>query len=190
MLGVSERLDEIEAAKADLELALKQVENIEAMLTELAEKKKEYQDNMEQNRKDYENAIEEMKEQYENMTAELRAEFEANITAKFDEYKLNFANLKEAYLMSMENLVANIQNKVYGLKIGSMTLRSMLLSLYIDYCDGTFYHGFKDCDADTIPLMADSFDALLSKLSDLQWDVITSVDNLPGIDRTGSSCCQ
>ena len=187
VLGLAERNDEYLGAQADLELAISQVESIKSSLEDLAAKKKEYEENMKQSQEDYQNALAEMEAQYANMTEELRREFEANITSKFDLYNENFNSLKESYLASMDNLVVTVQSKVYGLKINSMTLRSMILSLYIDYCDGIFYHGFRECNSD-VPLMSDSFEALLVKLSDLQWDVITSMDNLPGVFNIYQAC--
>ncbi len=67
-----------------------------------------------------------------------------------------------------------------------MNLRSMLLVLYTDYCDASFYFGFIVCDDSTVPLMSDDFDVLLTKLNNLRWDILANIANVPG----GEKCCQ
>ena len=44
-----------------------------------------------------------------------------------------------------------------------------------------FYHSFTPCTTTQTPLMSDEFDSLLKKLNDIQWDAITSLDNLPSL---------
>ncbi len=43
-----------------------------------------------------------------------------------------------------------------------------------------FYHSFTKCTQSQTPLMSDSFDLLLKKLTEIQWDTLTSMNNLPG----------
>ncbi len=69
ILNLVERNDELELAQADLERALKLVEELEQMLEDLQAAKEEYENNLQEKQEEYEKAIEEMKEQYENMTA-------------------------------------------------------------------------------------------------------------------------
>jgi hypothetical protein len=61
-----------------------------------------------------------------------------------------------------------------------MNARAMILSLYADFCDTQFYHSFTECTATQTPFMSDDFEIMLRKLSDIQWDILTSLDNLPG----------
>ena len=61
-----------------------------------------------------------------------------------------------------------------------MNQRAMILSLYSDFCDTQFYHSFRECTATQTPLMSDNFDNLLKKLSEIQWDTLTSEDYLQG----------
>ncbi len=46
-----------------------------------------------------------------------------------------------------------------------MTQRSMILSLFLDYCDAEFYNSFKSCDDQNLPYMSDELDILLDKLN-------------------------
>merc|ERR1719435_729950 len=110
-----------------------------------------------------------MEEEYDQMTAELREQFKKSITAKFEQFKASFSSSREAYIGSLGQLTDSIQRKTYGLKEHSMLQRSMLLSLYTDYCEAKFYHSFTTCDVDEAPLMSDDFGLLLEKLSDIQW---------------------
>ena len=49
-----------------------------------------------------------------------------------------------------------------------------------DFCDGIFYSSYTECfGEDLVPTMSDSFDSMLMKLKDLQWNSITSTENLP-----------
>ncbi len=69
VLNLVERNDEYILAKADLERAIKLVEELEQMLEDLQSAKEEYENNLQEKQEEYEKAIEEMKAQYENMTA-------------------------------------------------------------------------------------------------------------------------
>ena len=60
----------------------------------------------------------------------------------------------------------------------------MIMSLFVDYCDADFYNTFVPCDEHNIsPYMSDSLDTLLEKLIQLEWNTVTSAENLPGIPK-------
>ena len=61
-----------------------------------------------------------------------------------------------------------------------MNQRSMILTLYTDYCDAYFYNTLKSCDESNIPSMSDSFDDLLEKLNRIEWDSVTSQGEIGG----------
>ncbi len=69
MMSLVERNDEYILAQADLERAVKLVEEIEQMLEDLQAAKEDYENSLKEKQEAYEKAIEEMKAQYENMTA-------------------------------------------------------------------------------------------------------------------------
>ena len=150
ILDLTERKDELIVAKEDLNRAIEQVESIKASLEDLENAKKEYQDNMNATQQEYQDAIKRMQEQYENMTQELRNEFMKNITDRFNVYQEMFHEMRAHYRNSMEALILSVEDKSYGLKIASMTQRSMIMALYTDYCDTLFYHGFWKCHKDTV----------------------------------------
>jgi len=180
MLMLAERNDEIEVAYSDKERATEEIENIRQMIEDLMAAKQDFEEKRQRDKEDYENALDAMEEEYANMSAEMREGYRMDITAKFDKFKANFQASKEAYTSSLSELTDSIQRKSYGLKEHSMLQRSMLLSLYTDFCDAKFYHSFMLCSTEEAPLMSDNFELLLQKLSALQWDSITSTSNLPG----------
>jgi len=180
MLMLAERYDEIEVANSDKERAVAEVENINKMIEDLIAAKAAFEEKREQDKQDYEDELRKMEEEYANMSAELREEYKRIITEKFDNFKAGFEASREAYVSSLSELTDSVQRKSYGLKEHSMLQRSMLLSLYTDYCDAKFYHSFMLCSMEEAPLMSDDFELLLQKLDALQWDSITSTSNLPG----------
>ena len=182
LLALAERKDQLVVAQNDLERAIEQVHTIEQAILEFEQSKNDYENSMNNIQEDYQNSIKEMEEQYANMTAELREKFRQEIMAKFEEFKLIYANMRAGYLMNMDQMVSSIQDKIYGLRTASMTQRSMLMVLYKDYCDTLFYHSFGKCTQDDVPLLGDEMDVLLNKLHNMQWDLITSINNLPGIN--------
>ena len=179
VLELMERKDELAVAMQDLERATAQVEEIKHALEELEKAKNDFKEDMDAIKEEYEKSVKEMQEQYANMTQALREEFKKKIMERFEGYQLLFANMRSNYRTSLERLVTSVEDKSYGLKIASMNQRSMILVLYQDYCDTLYYHGFLECNADTVPAMSDNFDILLEKLNSIQWDIITSNENLP-----------
>ena len=179
VLSLAERKDNLAVAENDLLRAIDQVRSIQESIEELEQSKNDYQNNMNNIQQDYQDAIKEMEEKYINMTQEMREEFRIAITTKFEAFKDVFKEMRAQYLASLDNIVSDVQGKIYGLRSASMNQRSMLLVLYKDYCDALFYHGFVQCDQDDIPLLGDEMSVLLDKLFNLQWDSISNINNLP-----------
>jgi len=49
-----------------------------------------------------------------------------------------------------------------------------------DFCDGLFYFSFTECYSEHyVGTMSDDFGSMLENLKDIQWDTITSMENLP-----------
>lgn len=183
LLKVADMKDEIRVAKADVVRAIEAVERIKQMIIDLEQHRDDYQEYMKEAQRKYEEEVEKMKEDYHDMSDELRAEYKAKITAKFNEYQEVFKESRNNYNSQMSRLIESITEKNFGLKKHSINQRGMIMSLYIEFCDAYFYHSFSVCDTAKIPLMSDSFELLLEKLSDIKWDSITSPTNLPGIPQ-------
>jgi len=149
------------------------VSTIIQALEDFEEEKEAFWNQREEDRKNYEDEINRMKEEYDQMTEERREEFKKTITALYDKYKESFNAGLEAYQSSIGVIIESIHNKWIGLKDASMSQRSMLLSLFLDYCDAKFYHSFQQCDESITPSMSDPFSKLLENLIDIQEDTIT-----------------
>ena len=52
-----------------------------------------------------------------------------------------------------------------------MTQRSMVMNLFVDYCDAKFYVYFEKCEISDKPSMSDDFDQILESLSDIKWEI-------------------
>ena len=107
-----------------------------------------------------------------------RQQFKETITKAFDEFKQTYLEMRMRYLTSLFGLVNSIQDKIYGLRMASMTQRSMLMVLFQDYCETKFYHDFTQCSSSEVPLLGEDMYSLLGKLNDFQWDTITSIGNI------------
>ena len=183
MLSLAERFDEIGVALADQERAVEEVEAILKMIEDFELEKDLFYSERNRTKQEYEDAINQMREDYENMTAEMREEYRKQITEKFETFKLTFSTLTDSYNTRMSLLIESIQRKSYGLKEHSMNQRTMILALFMDFCDTLFFHSFGRCDTIGMPLMSDNFDNLLEKLSSIQWDAITADDAFPPNQR-------
>ena len=178
VLKWSERNDQLEVAKSDLNRTLEQVADIQKGLEDLEATQNDYQDQMSQNQQDYQNLLHELEMKYENMSIEMRHEYLQNITEKFEAFKATYANMKELKIQSLQSTIDAVLYKSYGMKETSMTQRSMIFVLYQDYCQALFYHKFEDCRSEDFPLMSDDFSSLLIKLNSLQWDAIEDINSL------------
>jgi len=180
MLKLANIKDEIRVAEEDLGRAILEVMRIKKMLDDLEEQRENYENYMEDAQKQYEEEVERMENEYHEMSEELREAFRANITEKFEAYKEVFKQSKADYQAQLNELIQSVIDKGYGLKSHSMTQRSMIMELFINFCDTYYYHSFSICDSDNVPLMSDEFEVLLEKLEDIKWNSITSSSNLPG----------
>ena len=181
VLELANTKDELRVAQNDVDRAIKEVQRIKEMLDEFEEHRDDYLVYMAEAQLTYEYEVNKMKSQYHNMSDAMREEYKDRITASFQQYQQVFLQQRAQYNSGLSQLITSITEKSYGLKSHSMTQRGMILSLYIDFCDAYFYHSFSVCDETDIPLMSDSFELLLEKLSDIKWDSVTSDSNLEGV---------
>ena len=80
----------------------------------------------------------------------------------------------------MSVVVDSTVDKMYGLHMASMTQRSMLTLLFDDYCDTLFYHAFRPCSQEDVPLLGEDMTVLLDKVLNIEWNTI--IDKfLPGM---------
>ena len=182
MMHLADIAGELEAAETDLEIAVAQVERAVEMLMSLAYEHKEYIAWTNKHRDDYQNKCDEYANAYENATAESKEAFKKDIIKLFTRFKEAFEESNKAYLDSMDELTAALYQKAGDVNQQSMTHRSMMMNLYQDFCDGMFFFSFRDCsNEEDFPTMSDDFGQLLSKLIDMRWESISSMENLPNI---------
>jgi len=181
VLELANTKDELRVAQNDVDRAIEEVQRIKDMLDELEAHRDDYLVYMAEAQLTYEYEVNKMKSQYHNMSDAMREEYKERITASFQQYQQVFLQQRAQYNTGLSQLITSITDKSFGLKSHSMNQRGMILSLYVDFCDAYFYHSFSVCDETDIPLMSDSFELLLEKLSDIKWDSVTSDSNLEGV---------
>lgn len=181
MMHLADLTGELKAAETDLEISIDQVNRAIAMQVTLAKQHEDYEEWMNQHRDDYNNKCQEFAKEYDTASAERKEEFKKEITALFEKFKKAFEESNDIYVEKMNDLTAALYSKIAGVKLHSMSQRSIMMNLYQDFCDGLFYFSFTNCDSDNdVPTMSDSFSELLQKLNQLKWDLITSLENVPG----------
>ena len=107
-----------------------------------------------------------------------QCELQAEIEERFDKYSQIYADKQQEYINGIQASINSITKKLYGLKQASMNQRSMIMTLYEDFCDALFYHSFTECSAEQTPVMSDDFDILLQKLITLRWDSVVGENGL------------
>ena len=190
VMQLSDRQDELDVARSDRDRAVADVKNIQDMLENMIEARKDFEANRNQSREDYENELKAMEAEYKNMTAEMREEYKERITALYESYMTTFSSIATNYNNEMNKMMASINRKFYGLREHSMNQRSMVMALYSDFCDANYFHAFESCGQSNkidVPSMSDNFEALMEKLSGIIWSGITSDENLPGPVRPFTS---
>ena len=86
----------------------------------------------------------------------------------------DLASRRKQYFASLDHMANSLEEKKYGLKLASITHRSMLISLFDNYCQALYFSTFKLCDQTDKPFLGDEIEVLLDKLGNLQWDSIIS----------------
>ena len=170
--------DQLATAEADILRAEEEVQNIKNAIAQLGETTNQYQNDMDQNRADYEAKVEELKANWKNASTELKLQLQAEIEERFDKYSQIYADKQQEYINAIQASINSITKKLYGLKQASMNQRSMIMTLYEDFCDALFYHSFTECSAEQTPVMSDDFDILLQKLITLRWDSVVGENGL------------
>ena len=181
LLSLANVKGELEVAENQLERTIEQVEVIKSSIENFHQSANNYQDEMNAIQQDYQDALKRMEADFANMTQEMRDEFMKDINERFENYKTVYSDMKQRYTQPLQATMAAVQDKIYGLRQSSMTQRSLIAVLYKDYCDTLFYHSFEECDEENIPLLGDEMDVLLNKLHNIQWDLITNINNLPDL---------
>jgi hypothetical protein len=181
LLHAIEKQDELTVAQNDLERAIQYVEDINLMMDQLQETQEHYEEDMDAAREEYEAKVEELSKAFENATQEILDQFHEDISILITSFESTFLELENMYNQQVSNAMTTVLRKRYGLREQSMTQRSMVFTLFADYCDATFYHAFSPCHGSDIPLMSDDFLTIIEKLGKIQWGAITSSESLPGV---------
>jgi len=180
MMELGDKTGELEVAKIDLQNAIDDVERIEQMLLDLQQEHQEYIDWMNQHRDEYQDKCDEFAEAYDEASQATKDAFKKEIMELFNKFKEAFEESNKQYISMMNKLTDALYTKVANLKQHSMVQRSMVMNLYQDFCDGLFYFSFTECYSEHyVGTMSDDFGSMLENLKDIQWDTITSMENLP-----------
>eukprot|EP00088_Acartia_fossae_P001268 TRINITY_DN10475_c0_g1_i5.p1 TRINITY_DN10475_c0_g1~~TRINITY_DN10475_c0_g1_i5.p1 ORF type:complete len:582 (-),score=116.34 TRINITY_DN10475_c0_g1_i5:401-2050(-) len=180
ILRLTQENGNLAVAMKDQKKALEQIESIEKEIKDFNKMMKYFSQDKEKAQAEYEKEIEDMKNHYADITEEMRNEYKKKITASFDSFQATFESLTGKYELKLSDLITSIHQKFYGLKEESMNQRSIILTLYTDYCDAYFYNTLKECDESDIPYMSDSFDVLLRKLKQIQWNSVVAPEEIDG----------
>ena len=178
MMHLADIAGDLQVAEKDLEIAIEQVQRVEQMLEDLQQQHDEYIDSMNERREEYEGKCDDFAEDYQTASDAAKEAYKEEITKLFEQFKQAFEESNAAYIKRMNALSGSLYEKAASVKQHSMVQRSLMMNLFQDYCDAEFYVYFAECDT---PTMSDDFGAILSALTDLQWDAITSLENLPSV---------
>ena len=182
VLMLSERKNFLAIARANKDRTIAEIEHIQQMLKDLQNQKVLFEAGRDRARIEYENELKVMEFYYVDITQELREEYRKNITALYDDFQSVFIQQFNGFIHQTYLLMNGIQQKFFGLKIHSMNQRAMVMSVFVDYCEADFYNTFETCDQHIVlPYLSDQFDTLLHKLVQLDWNAVTSPNNLPGM---------
>jgi len=180
MMHLADIAGELKAAEADLAIAEEQVTRAQEMLDDLIAQHEEYINSMNERRDEYQNKTDEFAKEYDKASNATKEAFKIKIKELFARFESNFSSSNEQYIQNMNRVTEALYTKVASVKQHSMVQRSIIMNLYQDFCDGLRYFSFTECyESKNIPTMSDSFSTLLDKLSELEWDSITSAENLP-----------
>lgn len=179
LLQMAERQDELEVAKDDLERAVGEVEHVNKMIEELQKQQREYMADTKAAREAYEKKTKELEDTFNKATADELKIFQTEIMNRLRVFEKAFSTQRKLYNAQLSVLIESIQSKRLGLREASMNQRSMLLPLFLDACDTMYYFSFYKCSVSDFPMLSDSFEKLLSALSDIKWTALTSTDHLP-----------
>ena len=124
----------------------------------------------------------------------MKEAFKQKITDLFEKFRVAFEDSNNQYISMMNELTSALYTKVASVHQHSMVQRSLIGNLYTDFCDGLFYFSFTECYKDNlteqyVPTMSEDFGTLLEKLKEIQWDSITSAENLPNLPTPFSDVC-
>ena len=172
---------ELETAEQDRKTSTIEIQKIIEEITKLDNAQNTFVKDRKTAMNNYELQIEEFQQIFEEANSNQKQSHKKIILGSFNEFKNSFNSLKNEFLKHLSSLQTSIHQKFYGLKEHSMNQRSMVLALFMDYCDAEFYNSFRSCDSQNIPSMSEDFESILTKLNDLKWNTIVSKDSLDGI---------
>ena len=165
---------DVNLGKKDLERATQQVQNIEDAKDVIQDKAEDFNESILKTKQSYEEESTGLIQSYQGASEQRQKEIKQQVTQRYTKMKNDLASKSKAYFASMDQMADSLEEKKYGLKLASITHRSMMMTLFNGYCQALYYTTFKECDQDDKPLLGDKMDILLAKLFNLQWDSIIS----------------
>ena len=165
---------DVSLANNDIQRATDQLEVIKQSKNEMITAADSYNQDVEQIKKKYEDDSKILIDGYKNAADNRKHEYKKQINQRYDNLMVSYSGIKERYLDSLDQMTEALEDKRYGLKLATITQRSMMFTLFNGYCQALFYNTFSECNERDVPLLGDDMGVLLDKLLNLQWDATLS----------------
>lgn len=120
----------------------------------------------------YENIVQMIEKDFKSASAKQKGEWKKQLERESEKIRSQFDSMSSANDRLLKDTTTAIQFKIRLAKEMNLITRIKLMDFFTNYCDAKLYHSFEPCSDLKIPTLSDSFEDVLAKINNLEWDAL------------------
>ena len=120
----------------------------------------------------YENIVRTIENDFKSASTLQKREWKKQLEKESEKIRSQFDSMSSANDRLLKDTTTAIQFKIRLAKEMNLITRIKLMDFFTNYCDAKLYHSFEPCSDLKIPTLADSFEDVLAKINNLEWDAL------------------
>ena len=120
----------------------------------------------------YERFVQTVENDFNSASYNQKREWKKRLERESKKINSQFDSISSANDRLLKETTTAIQLKIRLAKEMNLITRIKLMDFFTNYCDAKLYHSFKPCSDLGMPALTDSFEDILAKINNLEWDAL------------------
>ena len=120
----------------------------------------------------YENFVRKVEDDFNSASNNQKREWKERLENESKKINSQFDSMSSANDRLLKETTTAIQLKMRLAKEMNLITRIKLIDFFTNYCDAKLYHSFEPCTDLGMPTLTDTFEDILAKINNLEWDAL------------------
>ena len=120
----------------------------------------------------YDNIVRTIENDFKSASTNQKREWKKQLEKESEKIRSQFDSMSSANDRLLKDATTAIQFRIRLAKEMNLITRIKLIDFFTNYCDAKLYHSFEPCSDLGFPTLTDSFEDVLTKINNLEWDAL------------------